>query len=139
MPLPAGWPPRLPEGLRSLRFYKEGVATVDYADRAYLFIDTTGANPFVPLPKIAPGSTTTVILGASPRGTGQNDLDAPKPSIWSGNIRIINDGGGDLTFSFDGVNDHGKLKANESLVYRNRHEAGIAVKGDGVSFRIEAW
>jgi hypothetical protein len=63
----------------------------------------------------------------------------PKEMIWAGTIRVINTGGGDLELSFDGVNVHGLVPSGESHTYRNRFEAGIAVRAAGVSFVIEAW
>ncbi len=63
----------------------------------------------------------------------------PKAMIWAGTIRIINTGGGDLEISFDGVNVHGLVPSGEIFTYRNRFEAGVAVRENGVSFVIEAW
>ncbi len=67
----------------------------------------------------------------------------PKASIWAGTIRITNKGSNPLYFSFDGENDHGEVPPGTdpiSRVYRNRFEAGIAVKGTASdAFVIEAW
>lgn len=46
--------------------------------------------------------------------------------------------GGDLTISFDGVNDHGFVLSGTQTVYFDRYEGGISVKGTG-TFHIEAW
>jgi hypothetical protein len=60
--------------------------------------------------------------------------------IWSCSIRICNDGGGDLEYSFDGTNVAGKVTATDvEVIYRDRYEAGICVRGAGAAFRIEAW
>lgn len=63
----------------------------------------------------------------------------PRAAVWSGSLRVCNDGGGVLEFSFDGNTVHGKLLAGETVVYRDRIEAGISVRGVGVTYRIEAW
>ena len=88
-------------------------------------------------------------------GTGSQPSDVPpgdplgqqKALIWANTIRICNDGGGDLEFSFAVTGDagapalpvQGVVKAGEQVVYRSRYEAGIALRGAGVSFRVEAW
>lgn len=56
---------------------------------------------------------------------------------WSRAIRITA-GASDLTFSFDGVNDHGVVKATTTVEYLERCEGGIAIKGAG-TFTLEAW
>lgn len=143
MAFPTPWPPRPPSGIRSIRFFTSGTATANFSDRAYLFIDGSGANPFTP------GVPTTTSEGVTnnpltPTGTGSQGVvsqltASERPLIWSGNIRIFNDGNGDLEFSFDGVNVHGRLLKGEYHMYRNRYEAGISVRGSGHAFRIEAW
>jgi len=151
MAFPTGWPPRTAEGRRSIRFFKTATATAAFADRAYLFIDGTGANTFIPLPYVAPGSKAPVHIGRTPSGTGQDAHDvnpsaAPvdrvvvKAMIWANTLRIFNDDASvELEFSFDGTNVHGKIPPQSHIVYRNRYEAGIAVRGNGADFRIEAW
>ena len=45
----------------------------------------------------------------------------------------------DLTFSFDGVNDHGKIATADGLVsYEDVEKSDIWVKGSGV-YEITAW
>jgi len=57
---------------------------------------------------------------------------------WSYHLRIVVTGG-DLEFSFDGTNVHGKvLGATGEGLYQKRHEGGIAVRGTG-TFYVEAW
>lgn len=145
MAFPAAWPPRVPSGIRSIRFFVAGTATNNFADNAFMFIDggAGSANTFTPSPPVTTGSTTNPL---TPTGTGSqgvaSQLTAPdRPMIWSGNIRICNDSTGDLQFSFDGTNIHGVIKAAEVFMYRNRYEAGICVRGVGgtPTFRIEAW
>jgi hypothetical protein len=63
----------------------------------------------------------------------------PKEMVWASNIRIVNAGGGDLEISFDGVNVQGLVPSGEIYEYNERYEAGIAVRGNGVTFVIEAW
>lgn len=150
MAFPAeGWPPRQPTGRRNIRFYASGTATTLFSDNAFLFIDGTGANPYTPLPVVPPGSTTPVALNGTPYGTGRPPEDAagsgntpaPKATIYSTVIRILNDSGSNtLSISFDGTNVHGQIKPNEALIYWNRCESGIAVKSTAAcAFRIEAW
>ena len=127
MAFPATWPPRRPSGTKSLRFY---------------VTDTATANPHVPLPNVVAGSSAAVDVSneagtglASPSSTG---AAGPLAQIWSGNIRI-SVATADLEFSFDGVTVQGKVLAGESVIYRQRFESGIAVRGAGAVYRIEAW
>lgn len=160
MPFPtSGWPPRPASGVRSIRFFVSGTATANWSDNAYLFIDDAGANTYEPMPYVAPGSTTPVQVGTrtspgTPMGGGSDPRDVlpgdtlghVKAQIWANNIRICNDGGADLEFSFAVTDDmgagalpvQGVLKPNEQVSYRNRYEAGIALRGAG-AFRVEAW
>lgn len=68
-----------------------------------------------------------------------------KASIWAGTIKITNKGANILYLSFDGETDQGEVQpaaggAPTTAVYRNRHEAGIAVKGTATdAYVIEAW
>lgn len=137
MPFPASWPPRYPSTHRSIRFYVTGTGTADFADNAWIFSELTGANPYTPLPLIAPGSSTVVAVPPI-AGSGRNDAGAPAPMIYSNSIRITSLGAV-LSFSFDGTNVQGLIRAGEAVIYRNRVEAGIAVSGVGSTFTIEAW
>jgi hypothetical protein len=94
------------------------------------------ANPYTPLPEVTGGST---VVPLTPSGTGVASNGTPAPMIWAQTIRICNDGGAALEYSFDGTNVHGKLLAAEQTIFRHRFEAGIAVRGAGAVFRIEAW
>jgi hypothetical protein len=148
MPLPTGWPPRVCSSRRSIRFYKTGAATANYADNAFLFADQAYANTFTPLPVVKagdvtppgslPGTSPGVIdaLPPVPSGSGMNG-DDPHPMIWAQTIRV-RVVGGPVNISFDGVNDHGFIPADTEQTYRMRFEAGIAIKGTG-TFHIEAW
>lgn len=146
MPFPAGWPPRSASDRRSIRFFKSANATGNFFDNAFLFIDGVGANTYTPSPVVAPGSLTPVALGTPAQGgtpaVGPDTGDpALKPSIWANTIVVYNDSGADLEVSFDGTNTHDKILAAEVPkyhLYRNRHEAGIALKGNG-AFRVAAW
>lgn len=69
---------------------------------------------------------------------GETEADTPVPMLWCETLLVRNKAGVDLLFSFDGVHDHGLVPANSERVYRNRREAGIALKGNG-DFEIEAW
>lgn len=139
MPFPASWPPRVPSGVRSIRFFASGVATALFDDNAFMFLDGLGANPITPAPNVPYGSNAPVVNPLTPTGTGTTAPPIVHPMLWAGNIRIYNDGGATLEYSFDGVNVHGRILATEAPAYRNRYEAGIAVRGAGAAFRIEAW
>lgn len=143
MPFPAAWPPRVSSSIRSIRFFKTGTATANFADNAFMFIDAPGANTYTPSPYVAPGSSTVANNPPTPYGTGSGIPNSPPPPvapmIWSSAIRIINDGGGVLEYSFDGTNVAGVVKGGEAFAYHNRFEAGICVRGASAVFRIEAW
>jgi hypothetical protein len=138
MPFPPAWPPRVASGRHSIRFYATDAATAVFADAAYMFADGAGANPFTPLPVVNPAVPT--VVPPTPYGGGTASGNSPLPQIWAQTIRVCNDSAGDLELSFDGVNVHGKLAGNTEVTYRNRFEAGIAVRAaGGNTFRIEAW
>jgi hypothetical protein len=86
----------------------------------------------------AAGASETFAGAGTYRIRTVNDK-VPKAMLWAQTIRVINAGGGDLEISFDGVNVHGLVPAGLINVYRNRFEAGIAIRGNGVSYVIEAW
>ena len=158
MVFPANWPPALPSGRRSLRFYQTGTASGAFADNAWLF---QGSMPIIPTPVVEPGSVAPVHVGrpanagasppeglipSAPLGTGvaspNVDGSAGPPAMsWCQTMRITSLTG-DLEFSFDGETVHGKIVniggAATSAIYRNRFEAGIAIRGAGV-FIVEAW
>ncbi len=142
MAFPTNWPPRVATNQRSIRFYVTGTATALFSDNGYLFIDGVGANTYTPLPVIAPGSNASVVVpnnaGTGVVVGGQPVGGSPPAMIWSGTILINNASAAALEFSFDGTNVHGRLLANTSVVYRNRFESGIAVRGLG-TFWVEAW
>lgn len=156
MTLPAGWPPRPGSSLRSIRFYATGTGTTSYADNAFLFINGSGANVYTPLPPVSPSQQTTITGTAeltnastvvpSIAGTGQDPVDRspqdaslpPVAQIQSMGIRVTAVSA-NVTISFDGTNDHGLVLSGTTAVYYRRHEAGIAVKGSGSTFYIEAW
>lgn len=59
-------------------------------------------------------------------------------------FRIINDeggGGGSIFFSFDGINDHGEVKAGESLIFDEFRAQAIFLRGaaGGEDYRFWAW
>lgn len=134
MPLPTNWPPRVASGRRSIRYYKTAAATANFSDNAYLFIDGVSANTFTPLPPVTGGST---VVPPVPSGTGVASDGSPAAMIWAGTIRVTAVGG-DIEFSFDATNVHGKVLSGTSAIYRDRFEAGIALRGTG-SFIVEAW
>lgn len=145
MPFPTGWPPRVASGVRSIRAYVRATATANYDDRAYLWNQLTGANPYTPLPDVRPGEDVSApdyngphTVPETPAGTGQHG-DDPEPMIWSDSIYIRNEGATAIYYSFDGVNDHGEVPANSEITMKGRHEAGIAIRGAGNDFMIMAW
>ena len=96
----------------SLRFYRTGTATANFADNKWPF--SRPEDDALPM--------------------------ASRRQGWSRGIRIqVSDTAGDsLEYSFDGTNVHGHLDPGESDVYFERTEGGIAVRGVG-TFWIEAW
>lgn len=142
MAFPPSWPPRYPSTSRTLRFYVTDTATANFADKAYMFAEQTTANPYTPLPVVQPGSNAVVVVPntagsglATPTSTG---AEGPVAQIWSSYIRI-SVSGAVLEYSFDGTTVHGQILAGESFLYYERRESGIAVRGAGAAFRIEAW
>jgi len=57
---------------------------------------------------------------------------------WASSIRIHSIGAS-IEWSLDGVNVHGFLPADDSVLLWSLYEGGIAVRGVGADFRIEAW
>lgn len=147
MALPAGWPPPVADGIRSIRFYAAATSTADFVDNAFLFIDGVGANTFTSTPYDPPGYQGTTVFPTTPMGTGQNanlahnGAAVPKAAIWAHGIRIANTGAHTVEFSFDGTNVHGAVAAGKEAVYQYRFEAGIAIRGAGGTgtFTVEAW
>lgn len=143
MPFPTSWPPRVPSGTRSLRFRIAATATANFEDRAYMFAEQTTANPYTPLPVVTPGSNAVVNV-PNDAGTGtatpvpNTGAEGPKAQIWAANIRIVATTA-DLEISFDGVTVQGLVKSGAEVIYRQRYESGIAVRGVGSVFQIEAW
>ena len=131
MAYPQSWPPRQEHARKSLRFFKSLTTTGRFDDSAYIWFDEPGANPYLPTPVVPPGgeSTQADYLPGMGGGTSSNGV---LPQIPAQMIRIINDGAVDIEFSFDGVYVHGFVKAGETLVYRFRVEAGIALRSVGV-------
>jgi len=86
----------------------------------------------------ATGATELFPLAGAYRIRLENEAP-PKEMIWADYIRIINTGGGDIEISFDGINVHGFVGASTSVLYNHRREAGIALRGAGASFIVEAW
>jgi len=135
--------------VRNIRFYLTGTSTAGFDDNGYLFIDGVGANPYTPLPVVAPGAGVSNpadpgphVIPPLPAGTGESRPNEVKAMIWSAEIRITHTGGaGSLEFSFDGVNIHGVVEAASPVLLMSRHEAGVAIRGNGgtPTFRIEAW
>lgn len=150
MPYPTGWPPRVASGQRNIRFYVADTATAAFSDRAYLFGDQLTANTYVPLPDIRPGEDVSAPdysgphdIGANPQGTGQHG-DDPHPMIWSENIRILNFGATNIEFSFDAAGTVQGVVPPQTAngpgeVIMERSEAGIAIRGAGNDFVVEAW
>ena len=158
MPLPPGWVTNqglpLPSGRRSLRFFVAGNTTANFADNAWNFAVAPVAGNALTIPpsvKVSPGAE--VASGAAPSAVvstpmgGQRNVApasqaSPVTTQGTYGIRVCNDGGTAIEFSFDGVNVHGIVLANSEQTFLNRIEAGIAVRepgGGSIAFRVFAW
>jgi len=83
-------------------------------------------------------------LGGGVASPNVDGSAGPPPMAWCGAIQIEIEAGAILEFSFDGETVHGKITGGTAEPFRNeyrdRYEAGIAVKGDvGAAFVIEVW
>ena len=47
--------------------------------------------------------------------------------------------GGVIEFSFDGTNVHGTVLAGTEVIYEDRHESAIYLRGAGAVFFLEVW
>jgi len=63
---------------------------------------------------------------------------SPSEQGWSGSIRVRALGAA-VEISFDGTNVHGYIPSGEEGTYWDRYEGGIAVRGAGATFHVEAW
>lgn len=80
---------------------------------------------------------TEIVFVNQAVGSDANDLN-----FQSSGIRLTNDGGNDLFFSFDGVTVHGHLLAagdNFDTGNIRRSEFSIFLKSAGTSYRLEVW
>lgn len=70
--------------------------------------------------------------------TTDPDLETP---FVSHSIMWSNDGAADLFFSFDGVNDHGRVRAGEALQqdYRRARRVWLRTAGAAIPTRLWAW
>lgn len=68
--------------------------------------------------------------------------DPATPSVpeqgWCGNI-AIRAVGANVEFSFDGTTVHGLVLSGTQTIYQHRYEGGIAIRGAGATFYVEAW
>ena len=136
MPYPLNWPPLPASGSRSIRFFKSETATTDYADNAFIFIDDVGANTYTVIPTVRYGDVTSVInIGAASPGSTN------AKQVCANTIQVTNDGAVDISISFDGTNEQGIVKVGETVCWRDRREAGIALKvtAGTCAYRAEAW
>ena len=159
MAFPASWPPRPSSSVRSIRFYATGTATANFSDNALMFAEMAGANTFLPTPYVPPGGVNvlaevgTAAIPGSPMGGGRDAHDSsydpragivpppPLTQIWAKAIRVINSnapGGAAMFLSFDGTTVQGVVLAGTDVIYWDRSESGLAIKGSG-TFYIEAW
>lgn len=143
MPYPLHWPPRHATGRRSLRVYLTGTATANFADNAILFGDVAHPdwNPYTPEPVVPPGGARVNANFDSPMGGGVGLGDnQPAPMLWCQSIAITATTA-DLEISFadtDNTLVQGFIPAGQTKIYRDRYEAGIAIRGGG-TFHLEAW
>ena len=135
MAYPQSWPPQQSSGKRSIRFFTSGTSSSDWTDNGFMFGEQPGASNMAPVPTFNYGTHDTVTIPPNPQGPTSATMD----QVWCGNIRICNDSTTvPLEFTFDGTNIHGRLLKGEQIIYRDRWESGVAVRGGG-AFRIEAW
>lgn len=158
MPFPPGWALNqglpLPSGRRSLRFFVAASTTANFEDRAWNFAVAPVAGNALQVPpsvKIEPGDE--VASGSAPSGVvstpmgGQRNLApsahaAPVTTQAAYGLRVCNDGGTAIEFSFDGANVHGVVLPNSEETFLNRLETGISVReplGGTIAFRVFAW
>jgi len=119
MPFPDNWPSTTGSGRKSERIYADGIATNDFADNAFAFVDLV-----------------------YPEGSCPKKVDVYPITA----LRVFNDGTADLYVTFDGTTIHGIVRPSEKLLYENRAETAIAVRTDPThphdlfaAFRIEGW
>jgi hypothetical protein len=122
----------------------EGTATGGFADNAVLFSDIAGANTYSSTPVVPPGAEKQTVqhgdrtAGASPMGGRQVPQDAADPRysgvaaatkamLFIQTLKVVAPAN-DIEFSFDGVYTQGKVDGGGTEFYRNRFEAGIAVR-----------
>lgn len=64
-------------------------------------------------------------------------------NFMSSELKLTNDGVGDIQYSFDGVNIHGEVRTGESLQTNTRREYSIFIRIKPASiaslFRLEVW
>ena len=64
-------------------------------------------------------------------------------NFMSSELKLTNDGAGDIQYSFDGVNIHGEVRTGESLQTNKRREYSIFIRIKPASvasaFRLEVW
>ncbi len=135
MAFPIGWPPKPASSNRSIRAFKSSATTTDWADNAFIFSDLPGANTYTAKPVVRAGLEMTQIdIGTSPSSTSV-------AQICANTIQVTNDGSVDIEVTFDGTNIQGIVKQSETICWRDRREAGIAVRtaSSSSAYRIEAW
>lgn len=141
-----------PENIRGARVYYAGTATANFIDTNVAFRDLPGAAPYDQTVIIKPGAEkATISLSRSPSGgtVRASPFDAAgttplKPQVWVRYLQIWHMGNVnvDLEFSFDGVDVHGVLEDRGTpyfVLYPDRYEGGIALRGLGVEFKVEGW
>lgn len=160
MAFPAGWPPRPATGVRSIRFFATGNTSNNFSDAAFLFGDTSPKSQVDPVPVATPrdsaafGSDQRPSSPAGFSNTSAKGTSTPQTKVvpyrHASNIWIFNDGVKDLTFTFDEATDigagagiHGVVKAGKDMLFRDRYEAGIALKSavdnNATAYRVFAW
>lgn len=137
MALPTNWPPQPATNNRSIRAFVQGTTTADFEDNAYIFIDLPGANTYTERSDLHYGTEKTVYdIGTTP---GYKNIT----QICANTIQVTNDDTNAIEVSFDGTNVQGVVLQGETICWRDRREAGIALRfpgGGGASdFRLEAW
>jgi len=97
-------------------------------------------------PGPAPDNVYSVRLAAVGTGTAlfsANEFEFFHPvrteeQVWSQGIKIKAISGA-IEFSFDGTDIHGRVAAGETVIFYDRHESAIAIRGATSTFELEVW
>lgn len=97
-------------------------------------------------PGPAPDNIYSIRLAVASTGTAlfsDNEFEFFHPvrtdeQVWSQAIKIKAISGA-IEFSFDGVEIHGRVAGGETVIFWERHESAIAIRGATSTFELEVW